>query len=93
MGEEKRGVTKFLTKFTVAGAVGEWAVTYPMDFEAGSAEKAADLASDYWRANWAGPAIVTQAVIQVHRYLPNSKEIDESPVLVVLWAKAAKKGD
>jgi hypothetical protein len=62
-----------------------------MDFEADSAENAAERASDYWRANWAGPKAVTEAVIHVHRYLPNSTEIEASPVLVVLWSNRKKR--
>jgi len=66
-------------------------MTYRMDFEAYSAKNAAERASDYWRANWDGPKIVTEAVIHVHRYQHNSKDIDESPVLVVLWSNREKR--
>jgi hypothetical protein len=84
---EKGGAIRFLTKFIVVGVQKKWAATFRMDFEADSPKHAADLASDYWHASWNAPESVTEAVIHVHRYLPNSKEINEEPVLVVPWSK------
>jgi hypothetical protein len=90
---KKGGTIKFSTKFIVTAAQHPWAVTYRMDFEADSPEAAADLARDYWRISWEGPEVVTETLIHVHRYLPNSQEIYETPAFVVSWAKVAKKGE
>jgi hypothetical protein len=87
----KRGGTiRFLTKFIVAGAQYEWALTYQMDFEADAPEHAGELARDYWCRSWQGPEIVTEAVIRVYRHLPNSQGIDETPAFVVSLTKSKK---
>jgi hypothetical protein len=84
---------KFLTKLIVAGAPGTVAKTYRMDFEADSAEGAADLATDYWRANWSGPEAVTETVIHVHQYLPDLNEINEEVAFSVILSGPAKRGE
>jgi len=63
-----------------------------MDFDADSPQEAADLARDYWRISWEGPEI-TEALIQVHLYLPNSKEVNETPAFVLSCGTMAKKGE
>ena len=81
---------KFLAKLIVAAPPGT-VTTYRMDFEAESAEGAADLATDYWRAHWSGPEGVTETVIHVHEYLPDSNEINEAVAFSVILSGPAKK--
>ena len=83
---------KFLAKLIVAAPPGT-VTTYRMDFEADSAEGAADLATDYWRAHWSGPEVVTETVIHVHQYLPDSKEINQAVAFSVILSGPAKKGE
>src|SRR5579859_807648 len=81
-------MAKYLTKLIIAGEGGVPAKTYPLDFEAESAELAGHACIEHWSANWADPEPTTETVAYVHKYEPNG--LPESSVsFIIYWSHDA----